>query len=116
MATTKTATKEFERISLTIKPFTGAQSADLVEVLKAQRADGLASVKLRLVIHADSHTPQAYAKVEVWAGEWKLVHSIPGHAMKSRDGYDRNSDKPSNFAADRAELLRVAAAVLEVVS
>lgn len=88
----------------------GRQSATLTEVIR------LAGYKLKIVIKSDSYDFQSSAAIYVWSGineGWTRVHSIHFNAMKTPAGlYVRRGDLTTLFAADRAELIRVATEVL----
>jgi hypothetical protein len=76
---------------------------------------------LRLTIRTDSYVEQAHAYVDVWShagSSWERLHWIAGPCMTAESklgytvAYRDSSDRCSFYEADRAELLRVAGAVL----
>jgi len=84
---------------------------------------GRVVASLRLTIHTDSHTSQAYAYVDVWSHEtwsWNRLHWIPGACMATPGdlgysvAYRDSSHREEFYVDDRKELLRVALAVLEI--
>jgi len=89
----------------------GGQSVYFVEVV------ALGPERLRIEIRSDSYMEQSYARVSLFSGgKWQLVHSILPSLMKTPHGL---SNQPrgkgateQNFSQDRAQLLRVASAVL----
>lgn len=75
---------------------------ELVEVLQ------VGDRRLLLTITASDYRSNVCARVKVWTDAgWTFVHSIPPPHVKS-------SHRTAQFDADRAELLRVAAAVLDL--
>jgi hypothetical protein len=70
--------------------------------------------RLRTTIRHNAYAEQSYAKIERWDGAgWQTVHRIPGSQIKITACYtQRTIDAEKHFAADAAELLRVAAAVI----
>jgi hypothetical protein len=76
---------------------------------------------LRLTIRTDSYAEQAHAYVDVWSqasDRWERLHWIAGPTMATASdlgytpAYRDSPDRCSFYESDRAELLRVAAAVL----
>jgi hypothetical protein len=94
------------------------QNADYEEILTTSSA-----TKLKLRIHVDPYASQGYGSIYLWrAGkedDWSLLHRIPGQLLKiNKDivfqaAWSRrtNDERAELFAADRAELLRVAYAL-----
>lgn len=75
--------------------------------------------KVRISIRSDSYDFQCYARIHVWRPamlDWSHVHAIPYQQMRTKPGlcYLPNGAgmAPGNFAADIAELMRVAKEVL----
>ena len=95
---------------ISVEVSTGTQSVGLQEVVVYN------DNKLRIQIKSDSHDFQSYARVDVWAGGWTRVHSIPFNKMSTEKGlyYGRkiNPRSAKDFKADRDELVRVAIKVL----
>jgi hypothetical protein len=74
---------------------------------------------LRVQVKSDSYRSQCFAMVECWDGaQWQHVHSIPCSEMTTEKGliYRSTNNLPTHretlFAADRDELLRVAALII----
>jgi len=89
-------------ISLEIK--CGGQKGRLTEVLS------VGENRLKVSIASDSYDAQSHARVLRWDGtEWKLLHSLL--SVKTKASYASGATA-ATFAADRAELLRVAIAIL----
>jgi len=70
---------------------------------------------VRLVIRSNSYRDQCSAQIDVWRGQWHEVHSIEPECMNTAAKLSSDASvRGEAFALDRAELLRVAAAVLHV--
>jgi hypothetical protein len=86
----------------------GRQSVSYQQVLQAGTST------LRVDIVSDSYKFQCSARVSRWDGvQWHVVHFLHHDTMKTREGlvYIQGASE-RDFAADRAELLRVALAIL----
>lgn len=97
--TTKTISKTYSK---------GQQSHNYQEILSA---DGK---KLRISIKRDAYDFQSYARVEALGNDeikWNVIHSIPYTEIKMKKSYVSQASA-ADFADDRAELLRVAKALL----
>ena len=72
--------------------------------------------KLRITIKSDRYAFQSHATIAVFNKDtlaWNEIHTITGDNMDTHAAY--KTDLPvSTFAADRAELLRVAAEILGI--
>ena len=74
----------------------------------------LGAFRLRIAIRSDNYEEQSHARIEAFSAAdlaWHEIHTIIGAAMATKAAYAR-SLSDATFAADRAELLRVAAAIL----
>lgn len=66
----------------------------------------------RFKIRANAYDFQSYATAEVWKeNSWSKIHTIPGEKLKTNTSYVEVNVKSERFAADLAELQRVALAV-----
>lgn len=108
------AADDFDTISSSL---TG--TGQVVEYRETGRAPwgGGVERKLRILIHVDSYVAQCRVEVEVWdpgACRWNEVHHLDGEELKvdRKIGYRPQRPTKADFAADRAELLRVAKEVL----
>jgi len=89
------------------------QSAALLEVLAVDK------LPIRLHIKSDSHPSQSHAYIETWdetAKKWHDLGAVPFQAMKTPHGlaYVPREVVAADFKQDRAELLRIAGAILNL--
>ncbi len=75
--------------------------------------------RLRVEIKSASYDFQSHCRIKAWsnvAGAWELVADIPPESMKTKHGlaYEPKPATDEAFAADFAELVRVACFVLQL--
>jgi hypothetical protein len=92
------------------------QTMDYTEHVTMRTEDG--RHKLRVLIHLDTYTEQAWARIERWDGtKWHAIASMRGSSLKTplNLGYVRDlqpAEKVTKFKTDRDTLLKLAEEVL----